>query len=138
MLGSRRAKLVIHYHSDLVRQKGFLALYRWLARAILRRSDAIIVTSPGLRDHSRILTGLTDRCNTELPTGVPWVSVDRETGITVPPRDPEALQEALKTLFADSPLRTRLGQAGTARAREFGKDRVVAQILDLYGKVTDR
>lgn len=39
--------------------------------------------------------------NTALPTGVPEVSVDGKTGLTVPPKDSEALSSAIRTLLED-------------------------------------
>lgn len=39
--------------------------------------------------------------NTSLPTGVPWVSVDQETGITVKPNSGSGLADAIKSLYFD-------------------------------------
>jgi glycosyltransferase involved in cell wall biosynthesis len=44
--------------------------------------------------------------------------VDGETGIVVPPRDPEALRAGLRRLLDDPELRHRLGAAGRRRAAE--------------------
>lgn len=44
--------------------------------------------------------------------------VTPETGLLVPPNDPAATADALRTLVADPALRARLGAAGPARARE--------------------
>jgi glycosyltransferase involved in cell wall biosynthesis len=44
--------------------------------------------------------------------------VDGETGIVVPPRDPNALRMALRRLLSDRELRQRLGRGGRERARE--------------------
>jgi glycosyltransferase involved in cell wall biosynthesis len=44
--------------------------------------------------------------------------VDGDTGLVVPPRDPEALRAALVSLIADRELRRRLGAAGRRRAEE--------------------
>ncbi|MGE5815044.1 MAG: glycosyltransferase [Acidobacteriota bacterium] len=58
--------------------------------------------------------------NTNLPSGVPEVSLDRVTGLTVPPKDPQALARAMTTLLDDPDLRARYGAAGRARvASEF-------------------
>lgn len=53
--------------------------------------------------------------NTNLPTGVPWVSKNEETGLTVPPRNPNALAEAISTLLADNERRDAYGQAAYER-----------------------
>jgi rhamnosyl/mannosyltransferase len=55
--------------------------------------------------------------NTNLPTGVPWVSKNKETGLTVPPRNPSALAEAITTLLADDERRDAYGQAACERVR---------------------
>jgi glycosyltransferase involved in cell wall biosynthesis len=52
--------------------------------------------------------------STDLPTGVPFVNPDGETGLIVPPGDANALAAALSRLLSDDPLRERMG----ARARE--------------------
>src|SRR5205807_3182412 len=71
--------------------------------------------------------------STLLPSGVPWVNRDGETGIVVPPNDAPALQKALQTLIADPALRARLGARGLARIQtEFTVDRMVGQTTALY------
>jgi rhamnosyl/mannosyltransferase len=47
--------------------------------------------------------------NTSIPTGVPYVSIHGETGLTVPPRDVDALAQAITTLAKDVPLRRKYG-----------------------------
>ena len=44
--------------------------------------------------------------------------VEGETGLVVPPRDPQALRAALERLLAEPGLRKRLGAAGRERARQ--------------------
>ncbi len=56
--------------------------------------------------------------NTKLPTGVPHVSLDGETGITVPVGDGKALAEAMQTLADDDRLRQRYGAAAQQRVLE--------------------
>ena len=71
--------------------------------------------------------------NTQLPSGVPYVSRDGETGFTVPPRDSTALSAAVQRLLADDTLRQRLGNAGRERARaEFSKRMLATRLLGVY------
>lgn len=265
LAGSRRPAIVVHYHSDLVRQRGFLTLYRWLVKMFLRRADRVFVTSPPLLDRSTVLQTVRDRCrvvplsidsrmleenpsrraasrqrlsispdesvvlfvgrlayykgleyllaamenvdarllivgdgplraelqtwidrsghrhrveivsgatdetvegyyaaadlfvlpsvepseafgivqleamahglpviNTSLPTGVPWVSRDGESGLTVPPRDARALRRAIAILLGDPELRNRLGENARERARGFTSDKMLEQVKSEY------
>jgi glycosyltransferase involved in cell wall biosynthesis len=71
--------------------------------------------------------------NTSLPSGVPFVSRDGETGFTVPPEDPLALAAAAGRLLDDPSLRARFGAAGRARAgREFSKEALTQRLLAVY------
>jgi D-inositol-3-phosphate glycosyltransferase len=55
------------------------------------------------------------------------------TGLHIPPRDPDALAEALAELLPDADRRRALGAAGAARARSrYSWDRVAAQTLQSY------
>lgn len=48
---------------------------------------------------------------------LPEVIADGETGLLVPPMDPEALANAIRTLLADPDLRDRLGRKGRERVQ---------------------
>lgn len=74
--------------------------------------------------------------NTSLPTGVPDVSLDGITGLTVPPGDGAALAHALRILWHDSALRARFGAAGRARALTvFSQSAAAEKFVKLYEAV---
>jgi len=71
--------------------------------------------------------------STDLTTGVPFVNQHEETGLVVPPDDPRALAEALRTLVEDEALRERLGARALERARAaFTIERMVDDTLCVY------
>jgi len=71
--------------------------------------------------------------------GTPELVVDGETGLLVPPRDPEALAEALRSLVADPKRARRLGEAGYARVAErFTVERMTTRVLEVYDEVAGR
>jgi glycosyltransferase involved in cell wall biosynthesis len=71
--------------------------------------------------------------NTSLDSGVPFVSLAGESGLTVPPGDAPALAAAINRLLDDQSLRQSLGQAGVRRARrEFSLDTMLRRTLSLY------
>ena len=70
--------------------------------------------------------------------GVPEV-VTPDTGLLVPPDDPEAAAAALRRLASDGDLRARLGEAARERAlRRYPASRLVADIDSLYGELLAR
>lgn len=80
--------------------------------------------------------------------GLPVVSTDvagcREavvpghTGVLVPPRQAEALADALQGLVCDAALRRRMGEAGRARALAlYGHAHIVQQTMDLYASLLE-
>ncbi|HEY9679228.1 MAG TPA: glycosyltransferase [Drouetiella sp.] len=74
--------------------------------------------------------------NTNLPTGVPWVSLHNETGMTVPPNDVEALSTAINSLLSDSKLRIKLGQQARQRATSmFTLKKHVSAVSALYSEL---
>ncbi len=65
-------------------------------------------------------------------SGIPEAVVEGETGRLTPPHDPEALAEAIQSLWEDPALRARMGRAGHARACErFGLEQNVALLAAL-------
>ena len=71
--------------------------------------------------------------------GIPEVLVDGETGYLVEPRDHQAMAERLVALLKNEPLRTRMGEAALARARErFTVEHMVHGTADMYDRLTAR
>jgi len=65
--------------------------------------------------------------------GIPEAVVDQETGLLVPPSDPEALASAVSTLLTDPAGARLMGDRGRQRIRtEFSVDRMVDGNLSVY------
>lgn len=76
--------------------------------------------------------------NTDLDSGVPFVSRHGESGLTVPPRQPQALAGAVNQLLDDPRLREEYGRAGRERVElEFTRERMIDSMLDIYEEVLD-
>ena len=68
--------------------------------------------------------------------GIPEVVADGETGLLVPPGEPQALAEALNALIRDPDRAAAMGQAGRKRAvAEFGWAAIAAQTAALYAEL---
>jgi rhamnosyl/mannosyltransferase len=77
--------------------------------------------------------------NTRLDSGVPFVSLDGVTGLTVAPADADALAAALNRLLGDATLRAKFGAAGRERVRaEFSADVMAERTLNLYEEVLSK
>ena len=63
-----RAKIIVHWHSDVVRQKTALRLFLPLQRWLLRRAGAVVVTSPAYA-RSRHLAAFRDKVSVA-PIGI--------------------------------------------------------------------
>jgi rhamnosyl/mannosyltransferase len=72
----------------------------------------------------------------DVGTGVAWVNQHGQTGLVVPPRQPEALAAALNELLADPARRAALGAAGRERVRQhFTQAQMLGAIEALYARV---
>jgi alpha-maltose-1-phosphate synthase len=69
--------------------------------------------------------------------GIPEVVADGETGLLVPPSDPDALADALNAVVRDRDRAAAMGKAGRERAvAEFGWPAIAAQTAALYRELT--
>jgi rhamnosyl/mannosyltransferase len=68
-LPARRAKLVVTWHADVVRQRVLGRLYRPVSRRLLARADAICVATPNHVRASALLPAFAGKCRT-CPFGV--------------------------------------------------------------------
>ncbi len=74
--------------------------------------------------------------NTWLDSGVPFVSIDGVTGLTVPPKNPEALARAINLLLDDPARRIEYGEAARRRVQqEFSMELMARRTLELYRSV---
>lgn len=65
--------------------------------------------------------------------GLPEAVTHGETGLLVPPQDPEALRDAIERLLGDAELRARLGAAARAYAeRELSWEAATAALVAVY------
>lgn len=65
--------------------------------------------------------------------GIPWIIKDKESGFLVPPKNPEALAEALKKLLADENLRHKMGQKNyDLVSKKFSFEKMLKETIDIY------
>ena len=77
--------------------------------------------------------------NTMLPSGVPYVSLDKVTGITVEPGDIMALTQAMNRMVQEPELRKQWGEAARQRVEEhFLEDTMLKRVLDVYRAEVER
>ena len=77
--------------------------------------------------------------NTNLPTGVPEVSLNGETGFTVEPKNSDALAESINKIIHDPELRSRLSATAQKRAEEvFTIDRFLETNKKYFEELTGR
>lgn len=74
--------------------------------------------------------------NTNLPTGVPFVSKDKETGFTIEPKDSKALARAINEILNNPQLAEKFGKNGIERVYKFfSKEKNLEKILSIYNQI---
>jgi glycosyltransferase involved in cell wall biosynthesis len=77
--------------------------------------------------------------SSEIGTGTTYINVDGETGLVVPPSDPNALREAMRTLWDNPRLAGEMGVRAEARYRElFTSEQMAASYTALYHELVAR
>lgn len=71
--------------------------------------------------------------NTNLPSGVPYVSIDQITGLTVPPNDVQAMAGAIRWMVENEEKRIEMGRKARERVKEcYQMESMLDKILKLY------
>lgn len=68
-LVNHKGKIIIHWHSDIIRQKILKKLYSPFQKSLLKRADRIIVTSPPYLEGSEDLRDFRNKC-VVIPIGI--------------------------------------------------------------------
>lgn len=71
--------------------------------------------------------------NTDLPSGVPYVSLHKITGLTVPPSNIQALADAMQWMAEHEEERKRMGEQARKRMKEeYRMETMLARVAELY------
>ncbi|MGD9497696.1 MAG: glycosyltransferase family 4 protein [Armatimonadota bacterium] len=124
----------------LASELGIAASVHWLGfredvADLLRLSDLLVLPSID-EPFGRVVIEAMAAARPVVATasgGIPEIVVDGDTGLLVPPREPEPLADAIAALLADPARARAMGQAGRRRALElFDVRRVAAQVQAIY------
>jgi len=73
---------------------------------------------------------------TEVGSGTSWVVQDGITGLVIPPRDTQALADAIRALLDDPRRQVAMGHAARARVEaEFTTEQMIARVQAVYERV---
>jgi rhamnosyl/mannosyltransferase len=76
--------------------------------------------------------------SSEIGTGTTYINIDNETGLVVPPDDPQAFGEAMRTLWEQPERAAEMGRRAEARYWELFTARKMAEsYAALYHELAD-
>jgi len=107
-------------------------------RDLYHAADVFVLASTNRREafglvQAEAMSASKPVINTALDSGVPFVSVDGVTGLTVPHSDARSLARAINRLMENATLRLALGQAARRRAEDlFHAKTMSARTLGIY------
>jgi glycosyltransferase involved in cell wall biosynthesis len=77
--------------------------------------------------------------SSEIGTGTTYINIDRQTGLVVPPSDPDALRTAMRTLWDDPQLAKEMGGRAEARYWQlFTAEQMADDYVSLYQELVAR
>jgi glycosyltransferase involved in cell wall biosynthesis len=77
--------------------------------------------------------------SSEIGTGTTYINIDQETGLVVPPSDPQAFGEAMRTLWDNPGMAQAMGQRAAARYQQlFTAAQMAASYTSLYHELAGR
>jgi len=113
--------------------------YRPDARKLMQAMDVVVLPSVAIEGLGIVLIEAAFLGKPTVGSDAPGIReavVDRQTGVLVPPSDPEALAAAIAEVISNPEVAAEMGQRGRARAqRMFSLDGMVARAEELYRKL---
>jgi rhamnosyl/mannosyltransferase len=77
--------------------------------------------------------------SSEIGTGTTYINIDQETGLVVPPSDPAAFREAMRTLWDNPELARAMGARAEARYHQlFTSEQMATGYTELYRELAAR
>ncbi len=77
--------------------------------------------------------------NTALPSGVPYVSIHGETGLTVPPSDEKSLAKAINRLAVDRNMRETMGRNAHERVlKNFNEKEIIKKLYEFLAEEVNK
>ncbi|WP_395001725.1 glycosyltransferase [uncultured Helicobacter sp.] len=86
----RDKKIILHWHSDIIKQKHLLKLYKPLQSWLLKRADTIIGTSPKYIEQSKTLQAYRHKC-ISIPLGTTPFAPQSLAPQSLTPKNPKRL-----------------------------------------------